>query len=84
VIRAQARAEAIAQAQTKAEEISSVSGLALGKLISVDESFGRHDPPMLYARAESAMGGGMDAKVDSTLAGENKVTATVTLRYLVK
>ncbi|MEW6610426.1 MAG: SIMPL domain-containing protein [Patescibacteria group bacterium] len=84
VLKAQARKEAIEKARNKAREIADESGLKLGRLINVSESGVVPPPVPLYDRAYM-----MEAKTAAPVApeiqaGEQEITATVTLIYEVE
>ena len=76
----QARKEAIDAAKAKAESISKLSGIHLGKLVDVQEDNGGVQP-IPYA-AKTAGLATADSKPETQLnPGENKVTSNVTLSY---
>lgn len=82
-VKAEARKKAIADANTKAEELRDDLGIQLGKIVSFSES-GDYVPPIIYGR-----GGGV-TKADSAVSapeipsGENEVTVNVTITYQIK
>lgn len=75
----QARKEAIDTAKEKAQSISRISGIRLGKLVDVQEN--KDVPPMPYdlKAADSAPAEGRSST--QLEPGENKITANVTLSY---
>ncbi len=81
--RAEAREEAISQAQAKAVTLAKQLGMRLGKLKSFSEG-GGYSPPMPYARAEMAMDtamGGGGVMPTPLPAGEQEVNVQVQLTY---
>jgi uncharacterized protein len=85
-VKAEARAEAIAQAKEKAEKIAKDLGVKLVKITSFYDSSDEQYYP--YAREVSAMGGDM-ISVKAAVApeiptGEQKVTATVSITYEIR
>jgi len=85
-LKKQARAEAIAKAKVRAEEVTQATGIRLGKLVNVYENDGSVPLPYYdysYAKMEGlGMGGASPAPAIQT--GENEVTLDVTLVYEVK
>lgn len=75
-----ARKEAIDAAKAKAQSISKISGIHLGKLIDVQENNGPTSPiPFAFKSADSTAA---EAKPVTKLnPGENKITSDVTLSY---
>lgn len=79
--RAEAREEAIAQAQEKAKVLADQLGLRLGKLKSFSEG-GGYMPPMPYAARGMAMESGADmAQAPELPPGEQDVSVQVQLMY---
>jgi len=76
----EAREQAIARAKEKAEQLASLSGAKLGKIISIEESSPSPDYP--YPRAIDGFGGG-GAEVGLE-EGSISVTSTVTLTYSLR
>lgn len=76
----QARREAIAEAKTKAQELASESGLALGRLIDIQENASGAPRPMYYdtamLKASDGLGGGTQIE-----AGSTDITSTITLTF---
>ncbi|MBI2459649.1 MAG: SIMPL domain-containing protein [Parcubacteria group bacterium] len=74
-----ARAKALAQAKEKAEALSRIVGVKLGKIISFSESSSDNQPPPLYALDKSAVGvGGAAPAVE---AGSNEIIIIATVEY---
>lgn len=85
-VKAEARAEAIAQAKEKAEKIAKDLGVKLVKITSFYDS--SDDQYFPYAAREVGMGGDM-MSVKASVApeipkGEQKVTATVSITYEIR
>lgn len=83
-VQQEARAEAIAKAKVKAEEIADAAGFSVGRLLSIDEGGGYQ--PMYSMAAESlGRGGGPSAVPTPTIEpGSQEVTVNVTLRYEIR
>jgi uncharacterized protein YggE len=81
-----ARKDAIVKAEAKAEELADQLGVRLGKVISFSEggSGGEVYPVARAMMAEDAAMGGIVTTQASLPAGENKVTATVSITYKIK
>ena len=78
-LKQQARELAIAQAKEKAESLSKVVGVKLGKIISFSESSNDNQPVPLYAFDKSAVGiGGAAPTVE---AGSNEIIIIATVEY---
>jgi uncharacterized protein len=79
-LRQAAREKALAQAKEKAEALSKVVGVKLGKIISFSESANDNQPQPLYALDKSAVGigGGGAPTVE---AGSNEITIIATVEY---
>lgn len=77
----QAREMAIAKAKSKAEELASIAGMRLGRIVNVQEGYIGGIPVPMYGKTEMAR----DMSVSSTPAqietGTNDVTVSVTLSY---
>lgn len=78
----QARKEAIDAAKAKAQSISKVSGIKLGRLVDVQENGNGYQPPMQYSamKAEDSRAGQAVPPTELN-PGENKVSSNVTLSY---
>ncbi len=80
----QARAKAIAQARTSAQNIAEESGINLGKLININEGY--YNPsPVMYSSAK-AMGGGAAESVPAPTIqpGQQEIDVTINLTYRVE
>ena len=79
-LKQQAREMAIAQAKEKAEALSRVVGVKLGKIVSFSESANDNPPMPLYALNKTAdgMGGGSAPAVE---AGSNEIIIIATVEY---
>ena len=80
----QARAAAIVQAKSNAQNLAKESGISLGKLINVIE--GNVNPsPAMYSNAISLGGGVAVPSVAPTVQpGQQEIDVTVNLTYQVK
>lgn len=78
----QARALAIADAKSNANNLSKESGIGLGKLINVNEGYS--PSPIMYSA--KAMGGGVaeSAPAPTIQPGQQEIDVTVNLTYQVK
>jgi uncharacterized protein YggE len=76
----QARADAIKEAKQKAQDLSNMSGIHLGKLINVVESNQIRPWPMTYMSAGKSTTGEVQPPTNVT-PGENTVSITITLSY---
>jgi uncharacterized protein YggE len=77
----QARAEAIKKAKDKAKRIASESGISLGRIINVSESYpGNYQP---YAVADMAFGKGAGGNAEQTniQPGQTEIKVEVTVSY---
>jgi uncharacterized protein YggE len=83
-LKAQARAQAIADAKSKANSLQSQLDIHLGKIINFYENTGGY--PIMYEKATAlGLGGGMGgAPTPSLPSGENEITVDVTLTYQIK
>jgi len=81
--RDQARAKAISQAKTNAQNLAKESGIGLGKIINVYEGYS--SSPIMYSSAK-AMGGGItdSAPVPVVQPGQQEIDVTINLTYKVK
>ena len=78
--RAEARQEAIEQAQAKAVLLAKQLGMKLGKIKNFSEG-GGSVPPIMYGREMMAMGKAADVTATPLPAGEEEVNVQVTLTY---
>lgn len=86
-VKAIARADAIANAQEKAQKIAKELGVRLVKVSSFYDSSDDMYSPYYSARPEMAMGGdvaNMSVKSPSIPTGQQKVTATVSVTYEIR
>ena len=79
----EARADAVARARARAELYAKAAGLSVARIVSIDETgenAGGPPPPrpIMYARAEAA------APPTQIAPGETDVTATLSVRFLLK
>ncbi len=82
VLKAEARAKAIADAKKKADELESQVGISLGKIVNFAENTGGYPVPMMYETKAIGLGGG--GVTPSVPTGENEITVDVTLTYQIK
>lgn len=79
-LKQEAREKALAQAKDKAEALSKIVGVKLGRIISFSESSNDNPPLPIYAfdKAAAGMGGGAAPTVE---AGSNEIVITATVEY---
>lgn len=84
--KAQAREKAIAQAKAKADSITKASGMKLGKLINVSESFYMPYQSRVYDMKTVGMGSAAPEAVSlpNIESGQQEISVTVSLTYKVK
>jgi uncharacterized protein len=83
-LKAEAREEAIAKAQTEAKNIARAGGFSLGKLLSLDESWPYYPEPV-YGRGGTEEMLKSDMSVTPVLEpGSEEISVTVNLRYEIK
>lgn len=79
----EARTDAVKRARDRAELYAKAAGLRVARILSIGESgenAGGPQPPVLFARAAK-----VEAQSDTAIAaGERDVTATVSVRFLLK
>jgi uncharacterized protein YggE len=83
---AEARAEAIADAKTKAEELADQLGVRIVRVVSFNENKSYPGVPSPLYRQEAAMGGA-DMAVSNApeiSVGQNKVTTNVSVTYEIR
>lgn len=80
----QARAQAIAQAKSNAQNLAKASGVNLGKIINVYEN--NYVTPMIYNSAPKGMGGGVAESAPSPVVqpGQQEIDVTINLTYQVR
>ena len=84
ILRAEAREEAIADGQEKAEKLAKSLGVRLGKLQGFWEDAGYGYPQPMMMRNEAGMGGGADASYAPPIpAGEQEIAISVNLTYKI-
>lgn len=80
-----AREEAVTLAKRKAEGLAKASGITLGKVINVSESFGVDYPrPIAYTKEVSFGGAADQANVANVTPGETEISVTVSLSYEIR
>jgi hypothetical protein len=80
-LKAEARAEAIADAKKKAGELKDQIGVKLGRIVNFSEGVSGYPMPVYGAMALEKAGGGGGPSVPS---GENEITVNVTITYQIK
>lgn len=75
----QATKKAIADAKDKAQEIATLSGIKLGRIINIQVN-STGEPPIMF-QAKEAMGEATNLDTTSLQPGENTITVSVTLFY---
>ncbi|MBU0722566.1 SIMPL domain-containing protein [Patescibacteria group bacterium] len=80
-LKEEARAKALEQAKSKAEALSDIVGVKLGKIISFSESSSDGAPMPMYSlnKMDESIGGGGAAQ--SVEAGSNEITVYATVQY---
>lgn len=78
-----AREEAVKKAKTKAEGLAKTTGITLGKIINVSESYGSDYPrPIMYTK--DAIGSAEQLEVANITPGETELEVTISLSYEVR
>lgn len=80
-LKAEARAKAIEDAKTRAEELEDQLDVDLGRIVNFSESGGRTPPPIFYEKAGI---GGLGGDGPEVPAGENEIVINVTITYQIK
>lgn len=82
-VQAEARAEAIKEAQDKAELLARQLGVHLGKIVTFNEGFGGGYPVpmMMYDKAMGVGGGAAENQAVQLPVGEQEVNVTVSITY---
>jgi uncharacterized protein len=81
-VKKQARQEAIDKAKENAQELSSLAGMRLGKVVNIYEIPNYGDEPVPYMDARMALGGAENVPAPTDLEpGTSKYTYSVTLSY---
>lgn len=78
-----AREEAVKNAKSSASGLADASGIKLGKIINVSESYGNNQPIPVMLDAREAQGGELENKTNIT-PGESNIEVTVTLSYQIQ
>ena len=74
-----ARAQAMADATTKAEELAELAGVDLGRPITISESSAGGEPPVFFGAAEAAM------DIETPISpGQLEITVTVQVTYAIQ
>ncbi len=81
-LKKEAREKAIADAESKAEELADELGVSLVRIVSYSE--GGNYPIYYDMKAASGMGGSASAPVPELPAGENKIVSNVTITYEIR
>lgn len=80
----EARTKAITDAKARADELAKELGVSIVRVVSFSESGGSTPGPIPYAaKAAYGMGGGADSSANIS-AGQNKVSADVTVTYEIR
>ncbi|KKU81036.1 MAG: hypothetical protein UY09_C0047G0005 [Parcubacteria group bacterium GW2011_GWA2_47_8] len=82
-LQAQARGEAIEQAQDKAKELAKQLGVDLVRISSFSENSGPYYPEPMYARAEMMKSASFDS-APIIEPGQTEITSNVTIVYEIK
>jgi uncharacterized protein YggE len=82
-LKAQARKEAIDDAQTKAKALAKDLGVSLGRIANFSES-GNYPTPMYYAKDARVSSAGLEAAPAQIPKGENTITSDVTITYEIR
>ncbi len=73
-----ARAQAMADAKTKAEDLAKLAGVDLGRPITISESSAGGEPPVFFAAAEATTG------IETPISpGQLEITVTVQVTYAI-
>lgn len=78
VLQSEARAQAMADAKAKAEELASLAGVGLGKPVAISESSSGGQPPVFFDLRAA------EADVDTPISpGQLEITVTVQVTYAI-
>lgn len=80
----EARMEAVSKAKASAQGLAKASGIRLGNVINVRETFGGFSPMPVMARSEVALDTKEATPTTTITPGENNVEVTVVLTYQVQ
>ncbi|MES2314553.1 MAG: SIMPL domain-containing protein [Patescibacteria group bacterium] len=81
-IQAEARAKAIADAKSKADQLASQLGVHLVRVVNFSEDNGGYIRPMMYGAGDAMMSA--KAVAPEVPAGQQKVTSTVSITYEIQ
>jgi uncharacterized protein YggE len=84
VVKAEARADAISDAKTKADELASELGVTLVRIVNFSESSNNYPGPVYYEKAMSMDSAGGAAPAPELPSGENKYSSYVTITYEIR
>ncbi len=84
VIKAQARALAIADAKTKADTLASQLGVHLVRIVNFSEDNGSYASPIMYAQTDAVSASGKAIVAPEISAGQQKVTSNVSVTYEIQ
>jgi uncharacterized protein YggE len=80
----EARKSAIQKAEAKAQQLADLTGIKLGKALTISESVSNSNYSPIFSKAMNAvMDAGMEESV-SLAAGENEITVNVNITYEIK
>ncbi len=82
-LKAEARAEAIADAKKKASELKGQLGIKLGRIVNFSEGFAGFPPP-IFLEGRALEKGGYGGGGPEVPAGENEIRVNVTITYQIK
>jgi uncharacterized protein YggE len=83
-IQAEARAEAISDAQSKAATLASQLGVRLVRVVNFSEDNGSYPRPLMYAAADAVSVSAKAVPAPEIPAGQEKVTSNVTVTYEIQ
>ena len=82
-VQGQARSAAIADAQSKAQELAKQLGVSLVRIVDFSENSGGSPSPIMYAE-NASVGAAVPAAAPQVPAGQQKVTDNVTITYQIQ
>lgn len=85
-LKAQARGDAIKDAEEKAEKLADQLGVTLVRIVGFSENGGGYYPPIAYMARDSkaSMGGAMQESAPELPVGENKISSNVSITYEIR
>jgi len=83
-IQAEARGKAISDARNKANALASELGVRIVRVVSFSDNNGSYQRPMVYAMDSSTGAAAPKAAAPEIVAGQQKVTDTVTVTYQIQ